>query len=72
MKRTKRDTFLTPYQQVQGRIVLRRNPVPIAPILEKVDEDFTDNYEPASQRSTTEKVSFNLIRSELGIAWLIM
>ena len=56
MKRTKRDTFLTPYQQVQGRIVLRRNPVPIAPILEKVDEDFTDKYEPASQRTTTEKV----------------
>jgi len=56
LKRTKRDTFLTPYQQVQGRIVLRRNPVPIAPILEKVDEDFTDKYEPASQRSTTEKV----------------
>ena len=51
MKRTKRDTFLTPYHQV-----LRRNPVPIAPILENVDEDFTSKYEPASQRSTTEKV----------------
>jgi hypothetical protein len=49
--RTKRDAFLTPYHQV-----LRRNPVPIAPILEKVDEDFTYNYEPASQRTTTEKV----------------
>ena len=49
MKRTKRDAFLTPYHQV-----LRRNPVPIAPILEKVDEDF--KYEPASQRGTTEKV----------------
>ena len=46
MKRIKRDTFLTPYHQV-----LRRNP-----ILEKVDEDFTYKYEPASQRSTTEKV----------------